>query len=517
MTNQFFWTKLSTPDGLVYLEKVGERHRKRFGQYFTHPDVADFMVKWVLGSGHPSLYDPGFGLGAFYTQIADGRQIDFTAGEIDPVVVDFWEKAAGREASFVEKGDYLLSWGKTHTNIVCNPPYMRFQKFLNRDDVFSAFAKNTGLRLSGYTNAASAFLLKSLSELDGKGRLAYIMPLEFLNTGYGKVVKSKLLEGGHLASIIKLDCEKELFPDAITSVGIILYDAARHHRSVDFYSIDSIDTLPTVFEKPPMARVDLAELSPDSKWLQYCMLSDSSMDTNSLIPLNHYGRFTRGIATGANKFFVLRPSVAEAARLGNAECLPCLTRSSQVQQAIFSTVDYERLAKSDAPVLLFSAGSNHSSAAEQYIRFGEAKGYHQRFLTKTRTPWYRTEVRSPAPLLMGVFSRGGYKVIRNRSNALNLSCFHGFHPNFYGQHYLDHLFLYLASQPGRNVMALSVRKYGDALDKFEPNDLNSALVPSPTAFAELEGAVVKQAMEYVEENDCVPDYINDFFGEMVSA
>ena len=517
MTNPFLWTKSSTPDGLVYLEKVGERHRKRLGQYFTHPDVADFMVKWVLGSGHPSLHDPGFGLGAFYTQIVDGRQIDFTAGEIDPVVLGFWEKASGREASFVEKEDYLLSWGKTHTNIVCNPPYMRFQKFLNRDDVFSAFAKNTGLRLSGYTNTASAFLLKSLSELDGKGRLAYIMPLEFLNTGYGKVVKSKLLEGGHLASIIKLDCEKELFPDAITSVGIILYDAAKHHQAVDFYSIDSIDALPTVFETPPMARVALAELSPDAKWLQYCISSDSSVKTNDLIPLNYYGRFTRGIATGANKFFVLRPSSAKAAKLGNAEYLPCLTRSSQVQQAIFSTADYERLAKDDAPVLLFSVGVNHSPAAEKYIKLGEASGYHQRFLTKNRTPWYRTEVRSPAPLLMGVFSRGGYKIIRNRSNAINLSCFHGFHPNFYGRYYLDHLYLYLASQPGRNVMALSMRKYGDALDKFEPNDLNSALVPSPTALAVLEHAVAKQAMEHIEENDRVPDYINDFFGEVVSA
>lgn len=517
MTNPYFWTKSLTPDGRPYLEGVGERHRKQFGQYFTHPDVADFMVKWVLASGYPSLHDPGFGLGTFYREAVDGRRIDFTAGEVDPVVLNFWEKATGREAHFVERGDYLLSWGKKHTNIVCNPPYMRFQKFLNRDDVFSAFTQNAGLRLSGYTNTASAFLLKSLTELDGRGRLAYIMPLEFLNTGYGKIVKSKLLEGGHLASIIKLDCEKELFPDAVTSVGIILYDAAKYHQAVDFYAIASIDALPRVFERPPMARVPLESLSPDSKWMQYCTLNDSEVDTSSLVTLNYYGRFTRGIATGANKFFVLRPSAVKATKLNDAECLPCLTRSSQVRQSIFSTADYELLAKSDAPVLLFSPGPNHSTAAKRYIRFGESNGYHQRFLTKNRSPWYRSEVRNPAPLLMGVFSRGGYKIIRNQSNAVSLSCFHGFHPNFYGQHYLDHLFLYLASQPGRSVMALAMRKYGDALDKFEPNDLNSALVPSSTAFDDLEYAAVKQAMDYVEENDCVPDYINDFFGAMVNA
>ena len=517
MTNPFLWTKSSTPDSHRYLGEVGEEHRKRFGQYFTHPDVADFMVKWVLGSGHPSLHDPGFGLGAFYRHVVDGRRIDFTAGEIDPAILDFWEKASGCQASFVEKEDYLLSWGKTHTNIVCNPPYMRFQKFLNRDDVFSAFDKNTGLRLSGYTNTASAFLLKSLSELDGEGRLAYIMPLEFLNTGYGTLVKEKLVEGGHLAAIIKLNCEKELFPDAITSVGIVLYDAAAYHRAVDFYSVNAIDALATLFESEPTARVPLAELSPGSKWLQHCTASNSPLDTGDLIRLDNYGRFTRGIATGANKFFVLSRSAAKAAQLDSSEYLPCLTRSAQVKQAVFSSADYGRLLSDDAPVLLFSVGANHSPAADKYIKLGEAGNYHKRFLTKNRTPWYKTEIRSPAPILMGVFSRGGYKVIRNRSDAISLSCFHGFHPNLNGQRYLDHLFLYFASLPGRKVMELSARKYGDALDKFEPNDLNHALVPSAVAFDRLEHSAVERAMGYVEDNDCVPEYINNFFDELMNA
>ena len=66
-------------------------------------------------------------------------------------------------------------------------------------------------------------------------------------------------------------------------------------------------------------------------------------------------------------------------------------------------------------------------------------------------------------------------------------------------------------------MALSVRKYGDALDKFEPNDLNHALVPSEAAFERLGNSAVDHAIRYVEDNDCVPEYINDFFGEIVNT
>ena len=133
---------------LEYGQQVGDAHRKSFGQFFTHPRVAEFMVRWVLGSGGKMLFDPAFGLGAFRAATPSGTGVRFSGFELDPDIIRFWEKWTGENADFVAMKDYL------------------------------------GTELSGYTNIASAFLLKSLSELDERGRLAYIMPLEFLNTGY---------------------------------------------------------------------------------------------------------------------------------------------------------------------------------------------------------------------------------------------------------------------------------------------------------------------------------------------
>jgi hypothetical protein len=39
-------------------------------------------------------------------------------------------------------------------------------------------------------------------------------------------------------------------------------------------------------------------------------------------------------------------------------------------------------------------------------------------------------------------------------------------------------------------MAREVRKYGDKLDKFEPHDLNNALVPSPEWFTRISEDVI---------------------------
>jgi len=42
---------------------------------------------------------------------------------------------------------------------------------------------------------------------------------------------------------------------------------------------------------------------------------------------------------------------------------------------------------------------------------------------------------------------------------------------------------------------MNIRKYGDSLDKFEPNDLNNALVPSPEWFLTVPLEEISQEIE----------------------
>ena len=105
----------------------------------------------------------------------------------------------------------------------------------------------------------------------------------------------------------------------------------------------------------------------------------------------------------------------------------------------------------------------------------------------------------------------------NRSKALNLTCFHGFQPNLFGQQYLEHLFLYLWSNVGRDIVSLSMRKYGDSLDKFEPNDLNVALAPSTDFLAAMPKGKVPEAVRKVGEAGQAPDWVENFFAPLKIA
>ena len=499
-----------------YLQMVGDAHRRAFGQFFTPPDVADFLVHWVLKSDNAAIHDPGFGLGAFLDAVPQGAGIAFSGSDIDPTIIDYLMKRQASEnapTAIVRHEDYLTSWGRKFGNIVCNPPYMRFQKFRNRKSVIMELERRLDINLPGYVNTASAFLLKSLYELQPRGRLAYIMPLEFLNTGYGSVVKQKLIEGNHLSAIISLDCEKDVFPDVITSVGIILYDSAKTFSHLKFFRVSSVESLSSILDTDPVTKIAYGRLDPVDNWFTYFERSPTIIDSQNTVPLEWYGRFKRGIATGGNKFFALRLSKVERLNLAECEVVPGITKSAQIATPFFTRDDLDNLARLDAPIYLFKVNGSPSDQARAYISYGEEEGFNLRYITRNRNPWYKIEERTPSPLLLGVFSRGGYKVVRNTSGALNLSCFHGFQPDPQSAGYVERLFLYLQSSAGREIVSLAARKYGDGLSKFEPNDLNAARVPSPDIFAEISPSKTQNALKHLKETGTTPDWLEYLFNQ----
>ena len=485
--------------GNAYTGAVGYDHRKRLAQFFTPPEIAKFMVDWVLsGSGTRSVYDPAFGLGAFFESAP--YNCEFFGADIDAAILDFFRSHAKRLPEKLEQSDYLLDFGQCRENIVCNPPYLRFQKFLNRETVFKAFKDRLDIRLSGYTNIASAFLVKSISELKPGGRLAYILPSEFLNCGYGRLVKEWLIRDGHLDSVIKVECERDAFSEVTTSICIILYDSAVRKEDVAFRNVGTIDELTGVLAKVPTSLVPLSRLDADEKWEGYFVPASERIRpaTAYLASLSEYGRFSRGIATGANRFFVLSKSDIERKGLPMSSCRRCVTKSHQLKGITFADKDFDSLVKVDAPVFLFSPEGNLDEASLRYIRYGEELGCDKGFITSHRKPWYKAESRAVSPLLLNVFSRSGYKVVRNYSSALTLTNFHCFYPHGAREKYVDWMFLYLHSDVGRKILSLSQRKYGNSLDKFEPNDLNSALVPRTAFFDSLGEQTLSRLMESVK-------------------
>lgn len=353
----------------------------------------------------------------------------------------------------------------------------------------------------GYSNISSVFLVKSLRELSSNGNLAYIMPFEFFNTGYGQEIKKSLLENHLLKQIIIFLNEKEIFQDATTTVCVLLCKNDGQDEPIKITIIKANEEINKITDVSVFyqRKILSSALPYNKKWTPIILSLFSEQEVPSgFHKLSFYGVFTRGIATGANEFFALTKSKIEKWNLCNNIC-KCITKSSQIRQAIFTEQDFNRLYNADKPVHCLDVKDHEQ--IQKYIREGEKLGYHKRYLTKARHPWYKIENRKPAPILFGVFNRGRLKVIRNFSTAINFTCFHSFYPNMFGQHLVNKLFVYLLSDIGQQIIKTNKRSYGNKLDKFEPGDLNDSLCPNQEQFEMISDEDAEKVIEIAKTDE----------------
>ena len=484
-----------------YISEIPISYRKDFGQFFTPSSVAHLMAEWVMKDYPKTILDPAFGLGIFYNEIKkiySHKKLQFTAYEIDERILSYLDIEENATDLKIINGDYLEANITAFDGVICNPPYMRFQKFLKRHNVLPKIEKQIGKKLVGYANIASVFLVKALKELNLNGRLAFIMPFEFFNTGYGKEIKKSLLENHSLKQIIIFSNEKDIFQDATTTVCVLLCKNDGKEESIKITNIKTNEEINKISDISNFyqQKIKPSDLPYNKKWTPIILSSFSKQEPPSgFCKLSLYGAFTRGIATGANDFFALTKSKIEDMDIDDNNLCECITKSQQVRKAIFTEDDFYTLYNADKPVHCLDVKEHEKQEIRNYIKQGENLGYHERYLTKTRSPWYKIEYRKPAPILFGVFSRGRLKVIRNFTTVINFTCFHSFYPNMFGEPLINKLFVYLLSDTGQEIIKTNKRSYGDNLDKFEPGDLNDSLYPNQDQFAIIDN---KEAQKVID-------------------
>lgn len=498
-----------------YISIASLEHRKKFSQFYTNQQVAHFMIKWLMESNPSSIYDPAFGMGIFHeVALSVGFKGEFFGNEVDKQSFDFFNSKVKSTSLSLKNEDYFLNWNNhnKYEAIICNPPYRRFQHFNNRDEIFKNLSLIFKTKISGYTNIASAFLLKSIYELKENGRLAYIMPLEFLSTGYGKIIKKILLNYGSIKEIFYIKDENGVFDNVITTVCVIFFEKNQNHKSIKFSQISKISDL----QIESINIIDNKSIDPKDKWLLFFEKNPINIPKN-FVSLNFYGKFKRGIATGANDFFLLNQSKILSLKLDSSDISVCLTKSQQINDSFFTENDLKILIEKDSPIFIFNPKDTNlqSSPVINYIHYGELKGYHNGYLTKNRKKWFLVEKKGIFPILFSVFSRGGYKVIRNYTNATNLTCFHGFEPNVFGTNYIDKIFIFLKSDLGNTILHQNRRKYGGDLDKFEPSDLNNISIPYPEQFDLITAEQVKDELINIKNTGKISSSMNLFFNNLV--
>jgi len=469
-----------------YARKIRRSHLKNLAQFFTPISIASFMASWVISNRkNIKILDPAIGLGVFIRAAFQlENTLNFVGYDIDSSILNEAESLllTNKINIKLENKDYLFNdWENKYDGIICNPPYLKFQQFKNRADVLIEFKEKLDLEISGFSNIYTLFLIKSLSQLNSGGKLAYLIPSEFLNSDYGKIIKELILNQKMLRYVIIFDFQEKVFNDAITTSSIFLFANDKHNQTIEFINIkspDEVKLLTSKLSKYPNSqiigkKIEYSEIKPEKKWRIYYQEIVANSYKN-LVPFSNYGKVVRGIATGANDYFTFDQQKQEKFKIPATNLLPCICKSNQVKSSIFTQKHFESLVNRGDKVYLFKGENGENEAVKSYLELGEKLAIDKKYLTKRRKPWYAVEKRQPAPIWVGVFNRSGLKFIRNETQIRNLTTFHCVYVN--PETKIDLLFSYLLTDVAKGIFNDNCREYGGGLKKFEPNDLNNGMM-----------------------------------------
>lgn len=481
-----------------YAGVVGLEHRKRFAQFFTPEVIADFMARWVLdGRKKADVLEPAFGLGAFSRSLfKQNPKVRVVGYEADATIYNYAAENVAQAGSDVllYNEDYLrASWKDKYDGIICNPPYLKFHDYDNASLV-PLVNGQLGIRLNGFTNLYTLFLLKSISQLRDGGRMAYIVPSEFLNSDYGVEVKRALLRSGVLRHVVVVDFTQCAFDDALTTACILLCHKDGSLSEVRFSHVSDVDQLQASLADYSAWAAD--QLKPETKWKQYYEGARSA-DYRHLVPFSTFAKVSRGIATGANDYFTFRESKKELYGIPERCLMRCVCHSTDVHGLFFTDDDFQRLSHSDKAVYLFNGCADvEDEHVRGYISLGEETGADKRYLTASRKPWYAIENRKPSPIWVSVFNRKGLRFVRNIAGVSNLTTFHCVYDA--GVVDIDVLFGYLVTNVAKEIFMDNSRQYGNGLVKFEPNDLNKGKTVDLRLLTEEEAQLVSAASQRLQ-------------------
>ena len=484
-----------------------QEERNRLGQFATPTSLATDILTcardFLAETPAVRFLDPAFGTGSFYSALTRmfpaNRVVLATGFEIDPhygiEAQRLWKGTALdlRATDFTRASPPALEQEK-YSLIICNPPYVRHHHIPVEEKrrLLELAHQASGIQLSGLAGLYCYFMLLCHQWMTEGGLAAWLIPSEFMDVNYGRQIKRYLLDEVTLLRIHRFRPEDVQFDDATVSSVVVWF---RNQPPASDHSIDF--TFGGSLSHPVATkRVTVSRLRGLPKWTgvfaQTPKFSEESSDSASLgATLGDLFHVKRGIATGANDFFVLGKEKVLANDLPWEFLIPILPspRYLDTDEVLADEDGNPRLEQQ--LFLLNCRLPEHRVRVEQpalwkYLEKGKERGIHQRYLATHRTPWYAQESRPAAPLLCTYMGRQipgrsrPFRFILNRSMATA--------PNVY-------LMLYpkpaLASELTRNPQLIRSiwtalnhlppqaligegRVYGGGLHKIEPAELANA-------------------------------------------
>jgi adenine-specific DNA-methyltransferase len=455
--------------------------RRPDGAFYTPSALVEPMVEWALAEDVDRVVDAGCGSGRFAAAVARRRRdLEIVAIDTDPTATLLTRATLavlGAERPRVVQGSYLTVQANEaltgRTAWIGNPPYVRHHDL---DPDVKRWAAAAGAELGHPVSSLSglhAYFFLATARLANPGDVgAFVTSAEWLDVGYGALIRQLLMDGLGLASLHVLDPRAVPFADVMTTAAIACFRAGSRPQRVRLQAVANLEELDGLAGGTELARSDL-ELS--SRWTA---LLRPQVETWTGTPLGKIARVSRGVVTGANDYFLLTRD--HALELGILEwCRPAITSAEEVLDAggIVRDGAERRLLFAPPP----DVDRKANPALDRYLkrgerRHGETPAIRDRYVTSHRRPWWHHGPLRVPPIVASYMARRAPVFALNPDGLALVNIAHGLYPHVELDHdELGALVLHLNGL--RERFRGHGRTYHGGLEKFEPGEMEALLIP----------------------------------------
>jgi len=318
--------------------------------------------------------------------------------------------------------------------------------------------------------------------------MAMVIPAELFQVKYAaetRVFLSKFFDRITIVTFKKL-----VFDNIQQEVVLLLCEKKVNHgrgiRVIECKNLEDLDLLD--FEKINGSNVKPIDHTTE-KWTKYFLNED---EINLLKRLKRDKRVIQagkildvdvGLVTGRNEFFMLKEEQVKEWKL-EKYTIPVASKSNQLKGITFSEDDFSANSKAQNAIHLFMPPNEDfdklPKVCQDYIKYGEEKGFNTGYKTRIRKRWYIT----PSLWVPDAFALrqvGEYpKFIINETGASSTDTIHRI--RFKGDLDRNKVVISFLNSLSFAFSEISGRSYGGGVMTFEPTEIEDIILPKPVEF-----------------------------------